>query len=225
MSACEFVSGVWWSWVCRSVIYGKNVCWTWTKITWDVDDNCLALQRWARFLLNRLLTHPKKLRFFVFFFFTRFRKSFLFVLRMFLKEKFIFPSPMLNLQGGFTFTDGRPVCYSTFSYPGLEINLEITFAESQTATHYRNDVMTAFRFCFPWGNIEFQRWLEKEIFATPLALLANKILAMTSQMYLIIVFKSFIYKYYKCCQAEIVLHNMDTVFSFIFLLKLLWFIF
>lgn len=63
---------------------------------------------------------------------------------MFFNDEFIFPSLMLNLQGEFTFTDGRSVCYSTFSNPWLEVNLEITSVESQTATHYRDDVMATF---------------------------------------------------------------------------------
>lgn len=125
----------------------------------------LELQRWARVLVNRLLTHPKRWRDYLQD--LKKKKSFPFVVRMFLKDEFIFPSPMLNSQGGFTFTDDRSVCYSTFSFLWLEDNLEITSVESQTATHYRNDVMTAFRFCFPWGNIEFQRWLEGATWATP----------------------------------------------------------
>lgn len=34
------------------------------------------------------------------------------------------------------------------SYPWLDVSLEITSVENHTATHYRNDVMTAFRFVF-----------------------------------------------------------------------------
>lgn len=79
---------------------------------------------------------------------------------MFLNVEVIFPSLMLNLQGEFTFSDGRSVCYSTFSNPWLEVNLEITSVESQTATHYRNDVMATFGFFFPLRQyccIQFQR--------------------------------------------------------------------
>lgn len=126
----------------------------------------LQPQRWVRFLVKRhflliqrdeVMIYKNKKK----------KKHFPLVVRMFLKDEFIFPSPMLNSQCGFTFTDGGSVCYSTFSYPWLEVDLEITSVESQTATHYRNDVMTAFQFCFPWGNIKFQRWLEGETCATP----------------------------------------------------------
>lgn len=55
-----------------------------------------------------------------------------------------FPSLLLYSQSEFTLTDGRSVCYSTFSYHWLEVNMEKTSVKSQTAAHYRNDVMTAF---------------------------------------------------------------------------------
>lgn len=65
-----------------------------------------------------------------------------------------------------------------------------------------------------------QYWIPKVIGGRDLgypalALLANKIPAMTPKLYPIIVFRSLnLHKYCTCCQAEIVMHNMDIVLFF-----------